>query len=143
MTSETKLIVRYAETDQMGIAHHSNYAVWYEAARTDFIRQKIGLSYTEMERMGIIVPLLELSGKFLSPAYYEDELTVRATLQKASGVKLEFSYEIYRNGEEKPIHTGRTLHGLVGKDMRPFNMKKKFPELYQRLLECAEPEQSI
>lgn len=141
MTSETKITVRYAETDQMGIVHHSNYAVWYEAARTDFIREKIGMSYTEMERMGILAPLLELSGKFLAPAYYEDELTVRATLVKASSVKMEFTYEIYRKGEDRPIHTGRTPHGLVGKDLRPFHIKKTCPEFYQKLMAAAEPEE--
>ena len=71
--SETHLTVRYAETDMMGIVHHSRYYPWFEVARTDFIK-KIGMSYTEMEKMGIMLPLTETAAKYYYGLKYEDEV---------------------------------------------------------------------
>lgn len=82
--------VRYAETDQMGIAHHSNYAVWFEVARTDFIKA-VGISYTDVEKEGIITPLTSLECKYKKAAFYEDQLQIHASLTKLSPVRLEFS----------------------------------------------------
>jgi len=72
LTSETRLVVRYAETDQMGIVHHSNYPVWFEAGRTDFIKG-IGLPYSKIEEKGILLPLIELKCCYRGAARYEDE----------------------------------------------------------------------
>ncbi len=137
MISQSRIVVRYAETDQMGIAHHSNYPIWYEVARTELIK-KMGLSYTQMEQEGVIVPLVELQCKYLSAAYYEDKLVVEVSLKSVSPVKLEFEYCIYREGEEKPINVGRTVHALVGKDLKPMNVRKMHPSIYQMLLTAME-----
>ena len=137
MKSKSQIIVRYAETDQMGIVHHANYPIWYEVARTDFIKQ-LGITYTEMENMGLLLPLLELQSRYLDAARYEDELTVEAALQSISRVKLEFAYVIYRAGEYKPINKGRTMHGIVDKNLRPLNLQKVHPELYQKFLDAVE-----
>ena len=137
MISQSRITVRYAETDQMGIAHHSNYPIWYEVARTELIK-KMGLSYTQMEQNGVIVPLVELQCKYLSAAYYEDKLIVEVSLKSVSPVKLEFEYCIYREGEEKPLNVGRTVHALVGKDIKPMNVRKMHPEIYQMLLTAME-----
>ncbi len=137
MISQSRIVVRYAETDQMGIAHHSNYPIWYEVARTELIK-KMGLSYTQMEQEGVIVPLVELQCKYLSAAYYEDKLIVEVSLKSVSPVKLEFEYCIYREGEEKPINVGRTVHALVGKDLKPMNVRKMHPSIYQMLLTAME-----
>lgn len=72
MHARTKVTVRYAETDRMGIAHHSNYPIWYEIARNDYIKM-FGISYTDMENAGVMTPLLNLSCHFGIPALYEDE----------------------------------------------------------------------
>ena len=101
MISRSKIKVRYAETDQMGIAHHSNYPIWYEVARTDLMK-KMGMTYTQIEEQGLIVPLLELQCKYISAAYFEDNLIVEASLKNATAVKLEFEYAIFREGDEKP-----------------------------------------
>lgn len=90
--------VRYAETDQMGIAHHSNYAVWFEVARTDFIKAA-GISYTDVEKEGIITPLTSLECKYKKAAFYEDQLQIHASLTKLSPVRLEFSYKVTRDGD--------------------------------------------
>lgn len=69
MKSRSRIIVRYAETDQMGVVHHAVYPVWYEVARTDFIKQ-VGMTYSQMEQMGIMLPLIELQCRYLLPAHY-------------------------------------------------------------------------
>lgn len=137
MRVKSKIVVRYAETDQMGIAHHANYPVWYEVARTELIK-KLGMTYTELEQQGLIMPLVELQSKYISAAYYEDHLIVEAELKSLSGVKLEIAYVIYREKDETPINVGRTIHALVGRDLKPVNVKREYPELYQRLLSAVE-----
>ena len=135
----TKVVVRYAETDQMGIAHHSNYAVWYELARTEFTKT-LGMTYTQMEAMGVLTPLVELSCRYLSPARYEDELTVEVRLVKLTRAKLEFTYAIYKEGNDKPLNTGKTVHAMVDASMKPVNVEKKHPELYAKLASELEKE---
>ncbi len=130
MVSKSKVTVRYAETDQMGIVHHSVYPIWFELARTDLAKQA-GLAYSKMEKMGVMTPLVELNCKYKKPAYYEDELIVTATLSKLSSVKIEFYYEVFHEGEDKPICTGSTVHALVSsKNFHIVNAKKDFPEIY-------------
>lgn len=138
MIHECKLTVRYAETDQMGIAHHSVYPVWYEAARTEFIK-KLGIGYSQLEKMGAMLPVLEVHSKYILPVKYEDELFIRTRIKTMSTVKIEFAYTIYQCGSEKPVNIGTTLHGWVdSKTFRPISLKKKFPEIYQMLAEAAE-----
>ena len=128
--TETKIIVRYAETDQMGFAHHSCYPIWYEAARTNFIKT-IGITYSEMEHMGIMTPLVDLFCKYIKPAFYEDELTIKVSVQELGIVKIKFGYEIYRDNEL--LNTGYTTHAWVGTDKKPINLKKHFPEIYEKI----------
>ena len=135
MKSETKVTVRYAETDQMGIAHHSNYAVWYELARTEFVRDK-GLSYSEMEARGFMLPLLELNSKYILPAHYEDELVIETKVGKLSPVRIVFEYEIYI--KEKLINTGSTMHAITNSNLKPVNLKKEDAEIYEFLSNMAE-----
>ncbi|MCI8482676.1 MAG: acyl-CoA thioesterase [Clostridia bacterium] len=132
MYCESELVVRYAETDQMGIVHHSVYPIWYEIARTDFIK-KLGMTYSNIEAMGIMTPLVNLNCHYLRPACYEDILCVRAWISKLTPAKIEFSYEIYK--KETLISTGTTLHAWVGKDLKPMNIKKNFPNIYEKLQE--------
>ena len=132
MISKSIVNVRYAETDQMGIVHHSVYAIWYELARTD-LSKKAGFPYSKMEEIGIMMPLVELNSKYISPAYYDDELIVTATVSKLTPARIVFSYEVHRKDQEKPISTGYTVHALVNKEMKPINTKKLFPEIYAAL----------
>lgn len=120
--------VRYAETDQMGIAHHSSYPIWFEVARTEFIK-KAGISYTDVEKQGVITPLTGLECKYKKAAFYEDQLQIHVTLTRLTSVRLEFSYKVTR--EDELIATGKTSHGMVGKDMKPVNVKKEHPEIYR------------
>ena len=132
MHTETKLTVRYAETDQMGIAHHSNYPIWFEAGRTDFLKS-MGMSYSGMEKSGVLLPLYEMHVRFLSPAKYEDEILVQASLQSVSRVRVVFSYQVLRAGDGRPLAAGETVHAFTDKELKPVNAQKAVPFVYSAL----------
>lgn len=136
MVSKSIVNVRYAETDKMGIVHHSVYPIWYELARTDLSKQA-GFPYSQMEEKGVMTPLVELNCKYYSPAYYDDELTVTATVSKLTPARIVFYYEVFRKDSDKPINTGYTVHAIVNKDMKPINTKKLFPEIYKAMEKMA------
>lgn len=137
MIVTTKIVPRYAETDQMGIIHHSVYAVWYELARTEYFN-KVGLRYDEVEKMGIMTPIVELNCKYKMPAYFNQEVEVRAKMIKLTPAKFILEYDIY-NQDNNLINIGTTT--LVWADAKSFsiiNMKKRYPELYKKLEELVE-----
>lgn len=106
--STTKLRVRYAETDQMNVVYHGNYAQFFEVGRVESIRQ-LGLSYKDMEAMGVIMPIVELHCKFLRPAHYDDLLTIKTMLKELpTDHRIEFHQEIY-NEEEKLLTIGKVI----------------------------------
>ncbi|MHB1153144.1 MAG: acyl-CoA thioesterase [Eubacteriales bacterium] len=130
--SEMTLIVRYAETDRMGIVHHSHYAVWFEAGRTDFLK-KAGVSYSSLEAMGFMLPLYEMQCKFKSPAEYEDEILVITKISFMSPVRLHLSYQIINSANSKLLVTGETMHAWTDKTFKPVNAQKAIPEIYLML----------
>ena len=136
MISETKITVRYAETDQMGIVHHSVYPIWYEAARTEAIK-KIGITYSALERNGIMTPLVELNCKYILPAEYEDVLRITVEISKLTPARIVFNYQVFKDGIEKPINTGSTTHAWVGRDLKPINLKRQFPEIFEKISELV------
>lgn len=106
--SETKLRVRYAETDQMNVVYHGNYAQYFEVGRAEAIRH-MGFTYKDMEAMGIIMPIVEWHAKFIRPAHYDDLLTVRTTLKELpTDHRIEFHQEVY-NEKEKLLTTGKVV----------------------------------
>lgn len=132
MISKSIVQVRYAETDKMGIVHHSVYPIWYEIARTD-LSKEAGFPYSKMEEYGLMLPLVELNCKYNTPAYYGDELIVTATVSKLTPARIVFSYEVYRPGEDKPLNIGYTVHAITNTELKPINSKKLFPEIYTAL----------
>ncbi len=130
--SETYLTVRYAETDMMGIVHHSRYYPWFEVARTEFIK-KSGMSYTEMENMGVLLPLTETGAKYYLGLKYEDEVLIKCRMVKLSVARCEFKYEVYKLPEMQLMTEGRTAHGFVNRDFAPINLKKQHPDIWEKL----------
>jgi acyl-CoA thioester hydrolase len=107
-TSEHKVRVRYAETDQMNVVYHGNYAQYFEVGRVEAIRQ-LGLSYKDLEASGIIMPVIEWTAKFLRPAHYDDLLTVRTTLKEMPvNHRIEFIQEVF-NEKGKLLTSGKVL----------------------------------
>lgn len=137
MIAITKILPRYVETDQMGIIHHSVYAIWYEQARTDFFNQ-IGMKYDEIEKMGIMTPLVELNCKYKRPAYYNKEVEIRTKIAELTPVKFSLEYNIY-DADNNLINVGKTT--LVWSDSKTFkiiNLKKVYPEMYEKLEKIVE-----
>lgn len=91
---ETKIRVRYAETDQMGYVYYGNYAMYFEVARVEMIRS-MGCSYKSMEDQGILMPVLELKTKYIKPAFYDQELTIKTVINTKPGVRIRFDYEVF------------------------------------------------
>lgn len=104
----TYVKVRYAETDQMGVVHHGNYAEYLEIARLDWL-DALSISYKTMEKTGIMLPVYELQFKFIKSAFFDDELKIVTTLKKIPSVKIEFEYEIYNSNEELLTKASTTL----------------------------------
>lgn len=105
-TFETKIRVRYAETDQMGYVYYGNYATYYEVARVEMLRS-LGTSYKSLEEQGIMMPVLELQSQYLRPAKYDDLITVRVQMPEKPTVRIRFTYEIFSETGER-LNTGET-----------------------------------
>jgi acyl-CoA thioester hydrolase len=110
--SATTLRVRYAETDQMGIAWHGCYLAWFEVGRTDLLRAR-GMTYRELEARGLRLPVIEVQARYLKPAHYDDLLEIRTRLTSISGARVGFAYEVVRPGAEAPLATGTSTHAAV------------------------------
>lgn len=137
MKMSTEIIVRYAETDQMGIVHHSVYAVWFEAARTEF-GKKIGMTYSECEKRGVMLPLIELECCFKKPAYYDDVVTIVAYVEKMTPVRLKVAYEVINKATNELLATGNTTHVWTNSERHPVNLKKAHPEIYKAYFDSME-----
>lgn len=141
MTSVTAITVRYNETDRMGITHHAVYPVWYEQARTEFIK-KLGISYSQVEQLGVMLPLVDLSCHYAGSCTYENQLEVSVKVTQLTPARIRFFYAITKKGEEKPFHTGSTTHAWVDSaSFRVINLKKRLPELYEKIASAVEPEE--
>ena len=108
ITSKSSIKVRYAETDQMGVVHHSNYAQYLEIARIDWLNQ-LGISYKSMETSGVILPVFKLDFKFKKSAFFDDELIVKTILKTLPTAKIIFNYEIHNQHEELITLASSTL----------------------------------
>lgn len=116
-STESKVRVRFVETDQMAVAHHSNYLHWFEVARTDFLRE-LGFSYRELEERGVSMPVMEVGVRYLKPSLYDDLVTIRTRLEERSKLKLRFAYEIFSETGELRT-TGFTVLGILNKAGKP------------------------
>ena len=130
ITKDIKIRVRYYETDCMGIVHHSNYIRYYETARTEMLRE-FGTTYNDMEKHGVMLPVLEVQSRHIAPAYDDDLLTVRVTLAEMPKVKMRFDYEIFRGNGDK-INTGSVTLAFMHSDSR---RACRAPEWFLKLLE--------
>ena len=130
--------IYYYETDNMGIVHHSNYIRIMEEARMDFMRN-LGYEYTAMEDQGIIMPVTGVSAQYLQPLHFDDIVYVHTKLTSFNGVRAAFSYEIFRQGEDRPSAVGESGHCFLDTATRvPVNLKKRYPEFFERGMEIQE-----
>ncbi|MBS1782510.1 MAG: acyl-CoA thioesterase [Bacteroidetes bacterium] len=130
--SETKIRVRYGETDQMGYLYYGNYAQYYEVGRTDAFRS-LGVSYRELEATGIMMPVVELQVQYFRPAYYDDLITVRTTIKEMpTGSKIIFHSALF-NEAEKLLNKG--ISTLVFYN----NQEKKKVTIPHQIEQCLAP----
>ena len=120
--------VRYPETDQMGVVHHSHYLVWFEIGRTELLRAR-GCAYADLERDGIRMPVVEASCRYLSPARYDEELEVGTTLVEVGRATVRFEYTIRRIGDGRVLATGSTRHASVDARGMPCRMPGRLIDL--------------
>jgi len=127
--SISRVRVRYAETDQMGVVYYSNYFIWFEVGRTDLLRGN-GWTYREMEADGVSLPVIEAHCAYKQPARYDEDLEVHTTGTLVSPVRVEFSYEVVRPSDHQTVATGRTVHAALDRNGRPCRLPERARGLF-------------
>jgi acyl-CoA thioester hydrolase len=126
---ETRVRVRYAETDQMGVVYHANYLVWFEVGRVELMRQR-GLEYKRLEaEEGCWIAVVEATARYKAPARYDDELIVETRVLGVRGPVIRFGYRILRAEDRRLLCEGETIHVAIGRDMKRRRIPKKYAEL--------------
>ncbi|TFJ92758.1 acyl-CoA thioesterase [Lentibacillus salicampi] len=144
MWHQTNFRVPYKDTDRMGVVHHGNYITWFENARTECMRH-YGLTYSKMERLGFLLPVLDVNVTYKKSAWYDDCVAVFTRVASYSPVRLEFTYEARKVTEEEFMQNdeaqtaepfgellakGTTMHMWVNQEWKPVRMDKAAPDVY-------------
>ncbi len=124
--NETRLRVRYAETDQMGVVYHSNHLIWFEVGRVELLRE-MGFSYRDMERdEGRFIAVAEVQCRYKAPVYYDDEVVVRTRLKAVRKSVVVFSYELVRAENRILLAEGETTHVVTDATMNVAALPDKY-----------------
>jgi acyl-CoA thioester hydrolase len=131
MTShEARVRVRYAETDRMGVVYHSHYIVWMEVGRVELFRS-MGVRYRDMEADGILLAVAEVNCRFLSPARYDDEIIVKASVADVSSRMIRFEYEMRGAEDDRKVATGHTKHLFCNRELKRTQLPEKYRKLFK------------
>lgn len=120
--------VMYRDTDKMGISYYSNYLVWFEAARTEYFRS-LGLPYTECEKRGYFLPVVEATVRYFRPSTYDDLLIVRTSVSAIRQSSMRFEYQIFKKGKTEILSSGVTIHAFVDARLRPVRVPAEIRDL--------------
>jgi acyl-CoA thioester hydrolase len=132
--NETKLRVRYAETDQMGVAYHSNHLIWFEVGRVELMRQ-MGFSYRDMERdEDRFIAVAEVTCRYRAPARYDEEVVVRTRLRNVRKSVVVFSYELRRAEGGEVLAEGETVHVVTDSKMKVAPLPEKYLKAFRKAL---------
>ena len=130
---QTRLRVRYAETDQMGVVYHSNYLVWMEMGRVELVRSR-GINYKELEQKeSLFLAVVEVKCRYLFPARYDQEIVIYTAVVNSNARAVEFAYDIHSAEDHKLLAQASTRHIWVNREMRP----ARLPEQYWTLLQVG------
>lgn len=121
--------VHYHETDQMGVVHHSNYIRYFEESRTEFLNTA-GLPYSEMERAGVMSPVIEAQCRYIKPARYDDVITITACVESVDQLRYTVRYTVL-SAQGDTLAQGYTRHCYINASFRPVSLKKLLPETYE------------
>jgi len=127
----TSVRVRYPEVDRMGVAHHTHYFVWFELGRTELLRE-LGCTYGEMEAQGVFMPVVEASCRYRSPVRYDEVLEIETELEEISASRVAFRYRLRRQGTDRPLADGGTVHATVNREGEVIRLPVEYRELLSR-----------
>ena len=133
--AQAEVVVRYAETDMMGVVYHGSYLPWFEVGRTHLLRQH-GVVYWQLETEGFFLPVLEVNVRYLRPARYDDTITIVTTLREKPVLRIRLDYEV-RRGDEL-LATGQTTHAFIDRNGRPVRPPTVFSEKMDELFPSSE-----
>ena len=132
--SESRVRVRYAETDQMGVVYHANHFIWFEIGRVELMRQ-LGFTYRDMERdHGCFIPVVDARCRYKAPARYDDEIIVRTHLRNVRESLIHFGYELVRANDGELLAEGETTHMILDGKMKPAQLP---PDILKTFREAA------
>lgn len=135
----TKIEVRYQETDQMGVVYHANYLVWFEIGRTKYI-EHLGFNYADMEKEGIVSPVLDVQITYKYPVRYGENAKVNTWLKSYDGIRTVYAYEVLREDDQIAVE-GETSHVIVNKEtFKPTTLRKAFPTWHKAYKNALEEE---
>jgi acyl-CoA thioester hydrolase len=133
-TNETRVRVRYAETDQMGVVYHSNHFVWFEVGRVELMRQ-LGCAYRDMERdHGLFIAVAEARCRYKAPARYDDEIIVRTRLKAVRPSMVHFGYELLRASDQAVLAEGETTHIVIDREMKVTTIPEKYMHIFREAM---------
>jgi acyl-CoA thioester hydrolase len=128
--NETRIRVRYAETDQMGVVYYANYLVWMEVGRVAYCRAR-GFEYKQMElEDGVFLAVAEARCRYSSPARFDEEVVIRTWVEEANTRMVRFAYEMQLAEGGRKLATGETKHIFLGRDLRPCRLPEKYRESF-------------
>jgi acyl-CoA thioester hydrolase len=131
VVNETRIRVRYAETDQMGVVYHSNHFIWFEVGRVELLRQ-LGFSYKEMEREdGCFIAVADARCRYKAPVLYDDEVVVRTWLKNVRDKLIHFGYELFRADSGELLAEGETTHIVSDAQMKPRALPEKYMKVFR------------
>lgn len=116
IVSRAQVVVRYAETDMMGVVYHGNFLPWFEIGRTTLLKE-LGLPYRQLEAEGYRLPVLEVGAKYFRPALYDDTITIITTIHEKPLLRIRLEYEVKRGDEL--LATGFTVHAFIDREGKP------------------------
>ena len=130
VVGETRLRVRYAETDQMGVVYHSNFVIWFEVGRVELLRQ-LGFTYRDIEREDDChIAVADLRCRYKAPARYDDEILVRTHLKNVRESLIHFGYEVIRAADGTLLAEGETTHIVVDSKFQKRSLPRKYMDVF-------------
>jgi acyl-CoA thioester hydrolase len=131
VVSESRVRVRYAETDQMGVVYHANHFIWFEIGRVDLMRQ-LGFNYRDLERdHGCFIPVVDARCRYKAPARYDDEIIVRTHLRNVRESLIHFGYELLRADDNETLAEGETMHMILDSNMKPALLPENYLKAFR------------
>jgi len=139
LISKKEIEVRYAETDQMGVVYHANYLVWMEIGRTQLIKD-LGFSYAQMEKDGVLSPVVEVNVKYKKPLKYGETAIIHTWIEEYNGFKVVYGYEIYNSSGELAIQSSSSHVCVKKESFQPIQLKKTFPDWHEAYINALKKE---